>query len=75
MLLKIKNPQFLKRPWLFTIYTVIGVAWPIYYGGPKTQNMDVITIAAAVLVVLNLWFYLSLRRTLRDQERAGSKPN
>jgi hypothetical protein len=38
MLLKIKNQQFLERPWLFTIYTAIGVAWPIYYGGPNTQK-------------------------------------
>lgn len=67
LLMKIRNPQFLKRPWLFTLYTFIGGAWPIYFAGPKAQNADVIGIAVAVVALINLWFYLSLRKTLRDQ--------
>lgn len=73
--IKIKNQQFLKRPWLFALYTVIGGAWPIYFAGPKAQNIEVISVAVGVVAVLNLWFYLSLRQTLRDQERADSELN
>jgi len=74
LLIRIRNPQFLKRPWLFALYTVIGGAWPIYFAGPKAQNIEVISVAAGFVAVLNLWFYLSLRQTLRDQERADSEP-
>jgi hypothetical protein len=74
LLVKVKNPQFLRRPWLFTIYTLIGGAWPIYIAGPKAQNIDVIGLAVAVVAVINLWFYLSLRKTIKDQERSGN-PN
>jgi hypothetical protein len=71
LLIKVKNPQFLKRPWLFTISTLIGGAWPIYSAGQKAQNIEVIGLVVVVVAVINLWFYLSLRKTVRDQELSG----
>jgi hypothetical protein len=68
LLVKVTNQQFLKRPWLFAIYTVMGGAWLIYFGGPKAQGIEVIAIAVSVVAVVNVWFYLSLRQTLRDQK-------
>jgi hypothetical protein len=67
--MKIKNQQFLKRPWLFTIYAAIGVGLSIYFGGPAAQTPEVILVAVGVLAVLNVWFFVSLRQTLRAQKR------
>jgi hypothetical protein len=64
-LIKIKNQNLIKYPWLFALSTVIGGAYPLYFGGPAAQTPGVIAIAAVVVAVLNIWFYLSLRKTLR----------
>ena len=75
LLMKVTNPQFLKRPWLFTIYSLIGGAWPIYFAGPKAQSIEVIGLLVAVVAIINLWFYLSLRKTIQDQEHSRSELN
>jgi hypothetical protein len=63
---------FLKRPWRFTFYTLIGGAWPIYFGDPNAQKAAVVATGAGVVIVVNLWFYLSLKQTLSDQKRSDS---
>lgn len=67
-LLTVKNQSLIKRPWLFSACTVIGGAYPLYFGGPAAQTPETIAIAALVVVALNVWFYLSLRKTLRDKK-------
>jgi hypothetical protein len=67
--MKIGNQMFLKRPWLFTIYTIIGGGLFLYFGGPQTQNAAVVVVAAGVVTVINIWFFVSLKQTLRDQKR------
>ena len=67
--MKIRNQQFLKRPWLFTIYTVIGGLLPLYFAGPAAQTAEVIVVAVGVVALLNVWFFVSLSQTLRDQKR------
>jgi hypothetical protein len=42
LLIKVRNQQFLRRPWLVTVYTVIGGAWPIYLAGPVAQSVDIL---------------------------------
>ncbi len=59
--MKMGNQQFLKRPWLFSIYTIIGGAVPIYFGGPSAQNTDVIAIVVGIVAIINIWFFLTLR--------------
>jgi hypothetical protein len=73
LLVKVKNPQFLKRPWLFTTCTLIGGAGGIYFAGPRAQNLEVISAVGVVFVIINLWFFMSLRQTLRDQKRLDSQ--
>ena len=68
--MRIRNPQFLKRPWLFTIYTFLGAALPLYFGGPSTLHPEVIAVAAGVVAVVNVWFFVSLKRTRHDQKSA-----
>jgi hypothetical protein len=67
--MKIRNQQLLKRPWLFTIYTAVGGLLPLYLGGPAAQTAEVILVAVGVLAVLNVWFFVSLRQTLREEKR------
>ena len=70
--LKVTNPQFLKRPWLFALYTVIGGALPVYFGRPVTLDLGVIAIIAGVVAALNVWFYVLLKHTLNEQKRTGN---
>jgi hypothetical protein len=72
LLMKIKNPQFLKRPWLLTIYTVIGGICPIYFAGPEAHSIEVIGGAVGAVAAVNAWFYLSLWQTLRNQKGSDS---
>jgi hypothetical protein len=66
--MKVRNQQLLKRPWLFSIYTIIGGALTIYFAAPPAQNTDVIAVAVGVVAVINIWFFVSLRQTLRSQK-------
>lgn len=65
--MKVKNPSLLRRPWLFPIYTLIGGALGLIFGGPKVISAGVIIVALAVIALLNAWFFVSLKQTTRDQ--------
>jgi len=67
LLIKIKNQALLKWPWFFTVCTLIGGTYPLYLAGPSGRTPPVIAVIVLVVGLINLWFYLSLRKTLRDK--------
>lgn len=58
----IKNQVFLKRPWLFAVFTVIGASY-IFLPVNNLGTMTRILVFVGTVVVLNAWFLLSLKRT------------
>jgi len=68
----IRNQSLLRRPWLFPVYTVLGVLIGLYFGGDAVRvlnNLTVILIGVACIAALNVWFFASLRQTLRELKR------
>jgi hypothetical protein len=76
--MKVRNQSLLQRPWLFPIYTVLGVPLGLYLSGGAVKvlgNATVILIGVGCVAALNAWFFISLRQTLRDQNRVpGETP-
>ena len=70
--MKIRNQSLLRRPWLFPIYTVLGVPLGLYLSRDAVKvlnNATVILIGVGCVAAINVWFFASLRQTLRDQKR------
>ena len=64
--MKIRNPVLLKRPWLFSVFTLPIPACAIVGGGlndPKYADLRTftLTIIAGVVLVVNVLFYIILR--------------
>jgi len=70
--MKIRNQSLLRRPWLFPVYTLLGVPLGLYLGGDAVKVLNyptVIFIFVGCIAALNVWFFASLKQTLRDQKR------
>lgn len=64
--MRIRNQVLLKRPWLFPLYTVGGAFTGLLLTNKK--GLSVITLASIFIVVisvLNVWFFVTLRRQSR----------
>jgi hypothetical protein len=64
----VRNQLFLKYPWLVPIYSVIGAAVGIWSAG-AILNWPVLIIAGSVVVIVNAWFFYSLKQTRASQNR------
>ncbi len=65
----IKNQALLKRPWIFTLATAGGAL----IGFVQTGDFDfALRIAGTVgaFILLNVWFFLTWRRTKRLQQNS-----
>ena len=71
--MRVKNQVFIRRPWLFPALTTIGFAFGIF----GTDNNLGPWVSAAVfvgcVVVVNLWFFRSLRQTRGATAAEGRK--
>jgi hypothetical protein len=65
--MRIRNQVFLKRPWLFPVFSTIGAA-SVFFQGPAVSPTIKIAIFFVVLVLLNAFFFAALRRTQRNQD-------
>jgi hypothetical protein len=65
---KIRNQLFLKRPWLFPILTVLGGAIPLFNKRKELSFTLEVSLFLVVIIVINAWFFISLRRTTREQK-------
>ena len=62
----IKNQLFLKKPWSFTVMTVVGVFFGLVYANNSGLTFSFVANAAiflAIVAVFNTLFFLALRRT------------
>jgi hypothetical protein len=65
---EIKNPVFLKRPWLFPVCTTIGAALVFRPGVAISLTIKVV-VFLFVVVTLNAVFFTALKRTRQNQSR------
>lgn len=72
--MRIRNQSLLKRPWLFPICTVTGVFVGLFVEGTKGLSAPtIIFVLVGICIAPNIWFFVSLRQTQRQQ--AGSIPD
>ena len=62
----VKNQMLLKRPWLFALLTAVGVSIAAYRLEDVGFPLRIVGPAIAFALV-NLWFFLALRRTRKIQ--------
>jgi uncharacterized membrane protein AbrB (regulator of aidB expression) len=65
---RIRNQIFLKRPWLFPIFSVIGGCIGLFNRPKELSNTAVMSIFLVVIIVINTWFFISLWRTTRERK-------
>jgi hypothetical protein len=74
--MKIRNQVLLRLPWLFSACTIIGVPLGLYLSGDALKvlsKLTLILIGVGCIAALNLWFFVSLRQTTRDQKRVPAE--
>jgi NADH:ubiquinone oxidoreductase subunit 6 (subunit J) len=63
--MKIRNQALIKRPWIWPVCTTIGAAL-IFVQGANISLTTKVEIFSGVVVVLNAFFFVVLKHTLRE---------
>ena len=70
--MKIKNQLFLKKPWLFPILSVIGVALALLTNSGEGLSLQTkVAIGGAVILSANVWFFWALAGRKRGLRMAA----
>jgi hypothetical protein len=71
----IRNPLWLKRPWLLpllTLYTLFAPLLLMWRYTPDGLNTEVVLIIVGANLAINVWYFASLRQTRRKIQLEGS---
>jgi hypothetical protein len=69
------TPFIMQKPWLFPIYTLLGIPLGICIGsitgGVNTTSPEALILAVCVIAAINVWFFAFARpKFWRDRKNA-----